>query len=209
MNSRGITRRAAVRAPWRRARGTAMIEFVMIIPFLGLILGLTFFFGWALMHKHQVVVADRYAAWKRIETGGWPSEDEINTKCFMNRASDVSLSTGHVGRETAEDLAAAADAQGPEVGELATRMVVEPFPVGRQAEVYAKFDADHALWQKFKGYIHHSHRREGITWRRDEVRPWASLKDLYLSELDDRLNGIPAPADGMAQMIRRLYLEHW
>ena len=142
----------------------------MIVPFLAVILGLTFFFGWALMHKHQVVVANRYSAWARIETGAWPSEDEINTKCFMDKASDVSLSGSQVGRETPDDLATEAEGHGANVGELAMHMVVDPFPVGRQAHVAAKFDSEQALWQHFTGYIDHRHRREGLTWRRDEVQ---------------------------------------
>ena len=91
-----------------RRRGTAVTEFVLVLPFLAIILALTFFFGWAMMHKQQVLVADRYSAWQRVETGAWPSEDRLNQVIFDSRALDVELSSELPVQETVEDLIAEA-----------------------------------------------------------------------------------------------------
>ena len=201
-------------APRRRRRlhrrGTAMIEFVLVVPFLAMILALTFFFGWATLHKHQVVVADRYAAWRRIEAGSWPTEDDLNRLMFMDRAEDVNLSGSSSDlRATAIDLAGQTASQHELAGSLADELVVNRFPAGRRAHVAAKFHSNQAMWDRFSGYIRHQHGREGITWRRDEVNCWSTLRDQYYAQFDRDMRSIPAPARGMASMIRRLYLKHW
>ncbi len=200
-----------VRPPARlHRRGTAMTEFVLIVPVLGVILGLTFFFGWALMHKHQVLIADRYAAWKRIETGSWPTEEELNEIAFANRATDVQIGgSQHELRETAEDLVGEVGSRHEMARALADELTVNRFPAGRRAHVAASFDANQALWEKFTGHIRHRHAREGVTWRRDEVNCWSVLRDQYYDDFDQDMQRIRAPGNGMAQMIRRLYLRHW
>jgi len=101
--TRPAGRRRRRSAPHRK--GTAMTEFVLVVPFLGLILALTFILGWVLMHKHQVLVAGRHAAWRRIETGSWPSEADLDTACFADKAQDVQLSGSADGlRQTPADL---------------------------------------------------------------------------------------------------------
>ncbi len=201
---------ARSRRPGRYQRpGTAMTEFVLTLPFLAVIAGLTFFFGWGLMRKHQVLVADRYSAWQRVETGNWPTEEKLNEIVFHNQAVSVHLSGSGGLQDTAQDLVAQAAGYGPRTEELANQLVLHRFDRGRRAQVSAEFDAKQALWQRFGGTIVHSHGREGITWRRDEVRAWETLRDLYYAEFDDSLQRIPPPAERMAHMIRGLYLAHW
>jgi len=196
--------------PPRRHQGTAMTEMILVIPFLATILGLTFFFGWAMMHKQQVLVADRYAAWRRIETGAWPTENDLNRMVFVNKAQDVQLSGTTDGlKETPRDLVGEADARHQLAGALADDLVVQRFPAGRRADVAASFDADKALWEKFTGHIRHHHGREGVTWRRDEVHCWTTLRNQFYSDFDEDMRSIPAPANGMANTIRRLYLAIW
>ena len=204
MNASGIRRR-----PRLHRRGTATIELVAIIPILAGITGLMFFFGWALMNKHQVLLADRYSAWQRVETGTWPTEDKLNEIVFNERAVDVDLAGGAVAAETAADLVTEAGYYGPGPEELARELLLNLFPKGRQATVTADFDSNEALWERFSGAIRHTHSREGVTWRRDEVRCWTTLRDLYYMEMDDSLQRVPPPANNMAGMIRGLYLAHW
>jgi len=182
-----------------------MTEFVLVLPFLAIITALTFFFGWALMHKHQVVTASRYSAWRKVEAGTWPTEEELNEICFNNQATEVGLSPGGEGWETARDLADEAGAFSAYAEELAERLVLDRFPKGRRAHVSADFGRSQAFWQNFTGAMHSRHGREGITWRRDEVRCWSTLRDLYYHDLDESLRGV----NGMAEMIRRLYLAPW
>jgi len=195
---------------WRFGRrGTAMVEFVLVLPLLLTVLAATFFFGWAMMHKHQVSAADRYAVWRRVETGGWPSEDRINEVCFADRAKNVDLVSEAAVSQTARDLVDVAGQQGAPVEILAEELVIERYPGGKRARVSATFRHAMALWAKSAGTITHRHGREGVTWRRDEVSCWATLRDQYYSGLDGELLKVPAPANGMASMVRGLYLARW
>ena len=193
-------------------RGTAIFEFVLAVPLLAVVLGLTFFFGWAMMHKHQVLAANRYSAWQRVTTGAWPSENRLNDVAFNNRASSVSFSSEAPVDETADDLISEAGNMSPRTQILAEELIDEHYPPGRRAHVSADFNPRQALWQNVMEDmydIHHRHGREGVTWRRDEVSCWSALRNLYYSELDDSLGRVSAPADGMAQMVRGLYLTRW
>ena len=111
--------------------------------------------------------------------------------------------------QTARDLVDVAGQQGGPVKLLAEELVVERYPGGKQARVSATFRHAMALWAKSAGAITHHHGREGVTWRRDEVSCWPALRDLYYSELDGELLKVPAPANGMASMVRGLYLARW
>lgn len=186
-----------------------MMEFVLVVPFLALILMLTFFFGWAYLHKHQVVVANRYAAWQRVDNRSWPSEEKLNELCFANKATDVRVQAAGLGRPTARDLAEEAGAESRRTQTFAEELLLNRFPGGHRASVTAGFSSNMALWQQYQGPIHDSHGREGITWRRDEVNCWSPLRDQYYFQLDQQLRGVRAPGDGMARVIRRLYLAHW
>lgn len=208
MNDRLQKAKAAGASRFHR-RGTAMVEFVLVLPLLLTVLAVTFFFGWAMMHKHQVVVADRYCAWRRVETGRWPSEGRINEVCFADRAKDVDLVSGGAVARTARDMVDAAAEGGPPVELLAEELVVQRYPRGKRARVSATFRHAMAIWAKSAGAISHRHGREGVTWRRDEVSCWTTLRDQYYSGLDGALGQVPAPADGMAGMVRGLYLGRW
>jgi len=186
-----------------------VVEFVLAIPFLAFILGITFFFGWALMHKQKVMIADRYSAWQRVETGSWPGEDRLNTLIFNGRAADVNLSSEESIWETVDDLVNQAGEISRQSEILADELVLQHFPAGHRVNVAASFDPEETLWQRYTGAIRHRYGREGITWRRAEVSCWSTLRDFYYADLDSVLERMPAPANQMAQTIRSLYLASW
>ncbi|MCK4624088.1 MAG: pilus assembly protein [Phycisphaerae bacterium] len=203
--------RGTIRLPYMRC-GTAMVEFVIALPFLAIVLGLTFFFGWVMMHKHQVLIANRYSAWQRVDTGAWPGEGSLNELAFNNRASSVSLSSENPVADTVNDLVTEAGNMSPRTEVLAEELVTEQYPPGRRAHVSADFNPRKALWQNVMRDmydIHHRHGREGVTWRRGEASCWPVLRNQYYSELDESLERISSPADRMAEMIRGLYLAGW
>jgi hypothetical protein len=193
-------------------RGTAMLEFVLLIPLLATVVALTFFFGWSMMHKTQLLQAARHAPWENIDTGAWPTEEFINEQFFHNRAASVSLASepDKVSRETSEDLVNDVGGREAAAGALADELTLNLFPPGKRGRVAAGFNTDQPIWKTFEGTITATHQREGLTWRRDDpCDPWNTLRDQYYPDLDNLLNGIPAPGSGMAQMIRGLYLAHW
>jgi hypothetical protein len=189
-----------------------MIEFVLSLPLLGTIVAVTAFFGWAMMHKHQVTVADRYASWHRVEAGQWPSEAHVDHVSFNDRASSVDIGGGRRVTETGLELVDKAGEQGGRPEALAEEVVLNRFQQshgGRTVRLSARFSHDMEIFAKTSGPISHRHGREGHTWRCREVRCWQSLRDVFYNDMDARLEAVAPPADKMAQMIRGLYLAHW
>jgi len=189
-----------------------MVEFVLVVPFLALLLGLTFFFGWVMTNKHEVILANRYSAWQRVLKGTWPDEEKLNQEFFRNEATSVSISGGGAVTQTVADLISEAGARGAQPEVLAEELFRRRFPGGRRAHVSANFTTDRDLWRRImkdRATIRAAHEREGLTWRRDEVTCWGTLRDLYYDDLDAALQRIPPPAQRMAAMIRGLYLARW
>lgn len=204
------------------AAGTAMIETTLALPFFAVILSLTFFFGWVMMHKQQTILASRYNAWSRVDTGVWPDEARINDIVFANKAAiltlgqatgdpavDNSWGGGGSTNTTPGDLISSVGNVNQIAGGLADEMVGKRFPHGYRASVAAEFSPVQNFWAQFRGPISAHDSREGVSWRRDNVTPWNVLRDQFYSPFDTALESVAPPANDMAQMIRSLYLAYW
>jgi hypothetical protein len=53
----------------RRRRGAAILEFLLVLPFLAFLLTLIFFFGWARTNQQHVEAAARYVSWRDLHNG--------------------------------------------------------------------------------------------------------------------------------------------
>ena len=204
------------------AAGTAMTEMVLVLPFLAVILSLTFFFGWAMMQKERTLLASRYSAWSRVDTGVWADEARLNDLVFANKATTLTLtqdtgdpaigSWGAPGgtNTTPGDLVTAVGAVNQIAAGLADEMVNSRFPHGYRSIVSAEFSPRQNFWAQFRGAISGRDAREGLSWRRaDSVSPWNVLRDQFYSPFDTALESVAPPANGMAQMVRSLYLAYW
>jgi hypothetical protein len=204
------------------AAGTAMTETVLVMPFFAVILSLTFFFGWAMMHKEQTLLASRYSAWSRVDTGTWADEARLNDIVFANKAATITLTqdTGDAdpaawgavgaGNTTPADLITAVGSVSQVAAALADEMVNSNFPHGYRSIVSAEFAPQQNFWAQFRGAISARDLREGLSWRRgDGASPWNVLRDQFYSPFDTALESVAPPANDMAQMIRNLYLGYW
>lgn len=199
-----------------------MTEMVLVLPFLAVILSLTFFFGWAMMHKEQTLLASRYSAWSRADTGVWADEARLNDIVFANKAATLTLTqdsgdpTGSAwgasggANTTPGDLVAAVGSVSQVASALADEMVNGRFPHGYRSIVSAEFTPTQNFWSQFRGAISGRDLREGTSWRRaDSASPWNVLRDQFYSPFDAALESVAPPANDMAQMIRNLYLGYW
>jgi len=152
-----------------RRRGTALVEFAMVIPLLALIISLTFFVGWARTNQQHVWAATRYAAWRPVRGGGSVRTDDLNLWFFADRAEDVSLRSDHGPDQTREELVAAAGDVSQRAYLLAEAGVLDRWPRSCLARTGAAFPTHLALWRRFQGVIGGSCRREGVEWRRGQV----------------------------------------
>jgi hypothetical protein len=192
-------------------KGTMVLEMLMVIPLLGLIVVLIFFWGWAMVNQQSVRVSDRYAAWENADSLG-TSNIAINQDFMGNTAVNVALLPNGGQSQTVQDFATQTrDNYGPAAGNVADDLITHA-PGGCQDFVSAEFPSDVALMQKFQGPIKDTYGREGVEWRRIQLNEVPTIQKLYLTQdggVDTTLNSIGGQGAGMAQMIRGLYLNGW
>jgi hypothetical protein len=191
------------------AAGTAMTEMVLVLPFLAVILSLTFFFGWAMMQKERTHLASRYAAWSAVEAGVPPDEARLNDLVFANKASTLTIGPTGYTSTTLDDLVTRVGQVDQIAGGLADDLIGKRFPHGYRSSVTADFAPRQNFWSQFRGPLSGHHAREGVTWQRQNVSPWNVLRDQFYSPFDTVLEAVPAPGSDMAQMVRSLYLAYW
>lgn len=190
-----------------RRRGSALLECVMIVPFVATIVSLTYFFGWAMRNQQQVFVSDRYLAWRSVRGAGWRPDESLNEFMFDNRAGNIHQSGGDGPDDTRDDLIEATDERDRNAGVLA-ETAVNQWPGGRSTSVSVSFPTDDGgLWTMFKGSIPHTHAREGVEWRRGQVSYLKTIRDKFLINLHSAVSNIP---DGTLQSnLKALYEKRW
>lgn len=188
------------------AAGTAMTEMVLALPFLATVVSFIFFFGWAMLHKQQVIMASRYAAWETIYNGT-PSEDRTNEVAMASKGVNVVITPSNAEVTTMQDLLGQIS-QGAQP--LADATIGEAFPGGTDVRASADFLAlQPRAGARFSPTISSHHSRDGVTWVLDDVSCWNALRTLYLSDLDQSLETADPVAAGMVGMIQNLYLGYW
>jgi len=195
-----------------RRRGNVMIEFVMVIPLLGFILGLTFFFGWAMANQQHIKTTDRFQSWRQVRAGAGVSQELLNDWIFQGHLGGYNQDGGTFTtetRKTLEELVAYVGNVSARAEGLATDMVMDRCERGRWVTVNGSFPSDIALFQKFHGSIKHTHMRDGREWRWRQLWCEPAIRDQFLTELDTTLQGVASPGDSLAEMARRLYLARW
>jgi hypothetical protein len=190
----------------RRRRGTALIEFIMAVPFFALLMGLTFFFGWSMKNQQHVRISDRYVAWRDVRVGRYDPND-LNEKFYGGTATSVDVARGGGPDRTLEDLADEASNNSAEAGTLAEECAVNRWPRGRRVEIHAEFPADVGLWRDLglNGPIRSEHMRDGVEWRcGDRVFNNGPVKEQFLRDFDRSL-----PNTRMGRVLRILYDYKW
>lgn len=192
----------------RRRRGTALVEMAMAIPLLATIIGLTFFFGWAMKNQLQVQTSSRYAAWRRVRTSGGVSRQHINALFFDERAENIDITSSAGPQATLQDLADEAGGMSARAHMLAEDTVVGGWPRGQAIEVAAGFPSDIDLWARFGGRIKSYHAREGHQWQRSgQVSYLRTIRERFLYDLDAAVSRIDDTT--LRDNLRELYEKRW
>lgn len=199
-------RRPTYRTP---ARGTALAESVMVIPLLGFVLALTFFFGWAMRNQQGVRQAAHYSAWRRVIRNEGSGSDDLNRKFLFGAARPVDVSGSSAGEPTLEDYADFTGGFSRPAGRLVEATAVETYPRGYSSRVAAEFPSDVGLWQRFTGAIRARHTREGVEWRRGQASVDRAVRELHMTGIEQTLDQIPPPGNTLAERIRDLYRRSW
>ncbi|MCK4277382.1 MAG: hypothetical protein KAX78_12760 [Phycisphaerae bacterium] len=161
-----------------------MIESVLCVPLIALVLGLTFFFGWAMRNQQRVIISDRYAVWRRVVAKQTVGGGQLDAAFFGYEAGTVNVDYGGGPDGTLVDYVSAAAERGGRAEELAERLV-EHFPRSHSAVVSADFPSDVPMWSGFTGAIRRRHVRDGVEWRRGEVEKLIAHAESLIKEAEE------------------------
>jgi len=187
-------------------RGAVLLECVMVLPFLAVIVGLTFFFGWAMRNQQQVHVTDRYVTWRDVREAGWRPDEDLNRFMFQGRAGHIGTDRGGGPDQVRHDLIEKTDKASRRAGILAEH-AVNQWPGGTSTNVSAGFPTDVGVWKWFTGDIRHRHVRDGVEWRSGQVSYLETIRDEFLYNLHRAVSQVPDAV--LRQNLQRLYLQRW
>ena len=191
-----------------------MLEFVMCIPLMAILIAAIFFFGWVMRNGQRVRIADRYASWKSVYSTP-PSTQQLNEQFFDDRGYDIYMDldsdtvTNNI-RELFLEAVTTSDTGAGGYGEYADDLVSN-LPGGSYALLRSRFSTNNARWRQWaeSGAIERSHVRDGRPWIRGETQMPNSIRDIYLEQLDEFLDGFGDEAASGGDMIQTLYTSGW
>ena len=167
----------------RRARGAAMVEFCLAVPFLVFIIALIFYFGSALKIQQEVKYGARHFAWRQA----------------------LSVPTSPGPQEPIGTRQALVDLVGDQGAELAGVLFLERFPRGADGYSSARVSTTLELFENFNETVRATHVREGVPWARFQARPEDQIAVQFLADLDSKISEMGPLGD----VIRKLYLSRW
>jgi hypothetical protein len=210
-----------------RSKGTAMVESLLALPFIMLILLFIMYFGRNSTRIQRVRVMDRYEAWQTAGHGPGPSVNHHRGHSHMNDTffEHTAASIGHSGNNGFPDDARDRWVQEvgsihDQAGELAQAMH-DNMASGTTAHFSTSFAHSNKLLKRFAGSIKHTHTVQDHDWKFvngfgrgggpwDQRGPGAnnldSLRDVFYDDWDNTLDGMGDSGNGMADMLRSLYL---
>ena len=193
--------------------GTAMSEFALALPLLVAVLAILLFMGWSMMRKQRVVVANRYAVWRRIEngsdSGGELTDAQLNRQMLYGAAAAVSQENKPNPDDALRLWSDEAQIEGLGAATLADQLLHDRWPASRQTRLAARYDPPMRIAEQFSNEMSFRHARAGLPWRRGQASVLAALAELYYEDLDGRLIGSDPIPDSMAEDFRSLYYLDW
>ncbi len=202
----------------------------MCIPLLATVVVLTMFLGWAMVNQQHVRASARYVAWRNVYRHWYwpegfdaqdpdliddPNHPGLNAMFFEGEARWISVGGGGGHRDEFERLIDAAAEQSAFAGSFADYLLLNPLPDrgrfahARRATVRAEFDTDVEAFRKYSGAIRSGHIRDGVEWRRNQANCRHVTREMFLTSLEDVLNGVNPPGEGLAARVRGLYHHGW
>ena len=192
----------------RCRRGTALVEAVLALPLLAVILGLTWWVGWAMTNQQRVKAASHYAAWRGAYSGA-PSSASLERVEFAGKGEvrNYTRSAGAAG--TVNNLVDAAGLVSSGAAMVADQGPRLRFPRGSSIWLSGEFPTSVGLWNRYQGDIRGRAAREGVSWRYAQTNLRDAMVDIYFPHMESCMIGVPPPGGNMAMMVRQLYLYGW
>jgi len=193
----------------RRRQGTAIVEFVMVLPLLAVVLALMFWFGKSMIYQQHVRMADRYAVWRTIAGAGMPDEQHLDEQLLAGKSVDMELEAHGGPNQALQGYVVATSDISQSAESLADRLFLNRFPRGFELKMTVDFPSDILLQKQFLGTIASAHVRDGVTWRNREARCEEDLCEMYFQPVDNALRGLPTISRSFGDTFIQLYLGGW
>lgn len=196
-------------------RGTALVEMVMVLPFLAFMVGMIFFFGWAMANQQEVRVADRYLAWRNAYNSEFANQNNTtiptpaadpNQAFFNGQAVLTGSDTSGGGNAVAQSYLDRVSQSNQSAATILDSLLFgnsqdSAFLRGYVCSLDARFTSSINLWNSFQGSIAGAHGRDGLEWRYQQLNVGPKpgnvggpLIDLYFADLESLQASIPADA---------------
>jgi hypothetical protein len=214
-----------------RSRGAAMVEAVLVLPFILFILALIIYFGFQMERFQRATMMDRYESWLGATRAPGPSAgldnrgvNDMNRLFFGGDLADALIHepTPYFPREPHEYWRNTAGFNNSQAGTLADDYF-DTFPRGRSSRFYVRHDTSIPLYDAFEGPLRHRHTRMDTDWRfvngirfdsedgwvpsEPRVTPGDSVREVFYDQFDGRLQ-VYADENDLAEAIRSFYLNY-
>ncbi len=169
-----------------------MIEFLMVIPLLAAVLGLTFFFGSAMANQQRLKIATRYQCWSELRKNNSASVSDLNRFHLDDRADESSFDSDWGGgpTEAFHELVSAVAGEAT-IDEAATVMqaeVIYLFPHGIRYKAQADFPSTMGIRRWLDETMQCEYVCDGVEWRRGDASYEVPIFDVFLGELDEQIS---------------------
>jgi hypothetical protein len=209
----------------QRTCGAVMIELLLVLPVVMLIISLLFFFGTGMMNLQRSSGMDRYAVWRSVANAPGPSSAaQLNQTFFHDDADDIDFQqTKYFPDDVANRLVAAATMYDDQTGNY-TQALVNNLPSGQKFSFQTTHHSNIPLWQRMADTNQHAHVRfdnewkyaNGITdigngnWvpRSPYVTPASTIRDVFFTDFDDRVEPYINSDNGLARLLRDFYVRY-
>jgi hypothetical protein len=191
------------------------VEFALAIPFLALIIALTFLCGYVMSNKQHVIATSRYVAWSRYYGQPAPSDDDANAMFLDMKARRIQLHQAEGPTGTVQDAVAEADRDSPDAGDLLDDTIDGAGMLSWRVDVSAEFPSSIPLWQRFVGPRGARCVRDGDQWQRGQISYLQPIRDQFLRDLHDHVLAIQggqppdSPLGKLCAAIENIYSQQW
>lgn len=161
MKHRQITQHNTQQCNRHRSLGAVMSEFVMVLPFLVVVLLLTIYFGDLVTKAQRTEVMTRYEAWREVQNAPGPSSNvgtahtQLNQTFQRDKADEIGnpVSDNYFPEDAYDELIYNASDAGDLAGDYANALIYRPgqnhrFSRGRREMFTAQFDDLVNRWQR-------------------------------------------------------------
>lgn len=199
----------------RRAPGNALVEFVLTLPIIFFMTGLTIYMSMAMLSKQQALVEARYTLYRTATNGYWPPMIGValNNTSYTNAPRDGNMPRG-VGPEldrlypevAPPTLASTSNGQAREYWQR----IWTNLPGRHETRAQKSFETKGKMWDFIERPAKANHVRDSSPWHFFHLDAWKIARSGPLREIFDAFyNNLQATAAPHFDPTRKDIIDRW